>query len=258
MNSLTRIWTIARNTLREAVRNKVLYALLFFAILIIGAGVVLSALSYVESERILQDFGLASIRLFSVAIAIFVGVSLIHREVERRTVYTILSKPLSRAEFLLGKYVGLLLTIWMQMAIMVVAFVIVSLGTGAPLNAGHAVAFALTALELAVVVAVATLFSAFTTPLLASFFSVGIWTLGHLTRDLRDIGLSSDSESIREATAFLHNVLPDLESFNFSIEATHNLAFGPADVWLPLLYGVGYVAVLLVGSVAIFERRDFR
>ena len=117
MSSLARIWTIARNTLREAVRNKVLYALLFFAIFIIGTGVVLSGLSYVESERILQDFGFAAIRLFSVAIAIFVGVSLIHREVERRTVYTILSKPISRAEFLLGKYVGLVVTIWMQMAI---------------------------------------------------------------------------------------------------------------------------------------------
>ena len=153
---------------------------------------------------------------------------------------------------------GLVVTIWMQMAIMVVAFAIVSLGTGAPLNAGHAVAFALIAVELAVVVAVATFFSAFTTPLLASFFSVGIWAVGHLTRDLRDIGMSSDSDSIREATAIFHRVLPDLESFNFSIEAAHGLAFGASDVWLPFLYGAGYVAILLISAVAIFERRDFR
>jgi len=258
MNSLARIWTIARNTLREAVRNKVLYALLFFAIFVIGAGVVLSALSYVESERILQDFGFAAIRLFSVAIAIFVGVSLIHREVERRTVYTILSKPISRSEFLLGKYVGLVVTIWMQLAIMVAVFAFVSVGTGAPLNAGHAVAFVLTAVELAVVVAVATFFSAFTTPMLASFFSVGIWTVGHLTRDLRDIGASSDSGSIQGATAIFHRVMPDLESFNFSVEAAHGLAFGASDVWLPLVYGAGYVAIVLISAVAIFERRDFR
>jgi Cu-processing system permease protein len=258
MNSLARIWTVARNTLREAVRNKVLYTLLFFAIFVIGAGVVLSALSYVESERILQDFGFAAIRLFSVAIAIFVGVSLIHREVERRTVYTILSKPISRAEFLLGKYVGLVATIWMQLAIMVAAFTFVSVGTGAPLNAGHAVAFLLTAVELALVVAVATFFSAFTTPILASFFSVGIWVVGHLTRDLRDIGASSDSGSIQEATAFFHQVMPDLESFNFSIEAAHGLAFGASDVFLPLVYGAGYVAILLISAVVVFERRDFR
>jgi ABC-type transport system involved in multi-copper enzyme maturation permease subunit len=253
-----RIWTIAMNTLREAVRNKLLYALLFFAILLIGMGVVLSALSYVESERILQDFGFAGIRLFSVAIAIFVGVSLIHREVERRTVYTILSKPLSRAEFLLGKYVGLLVTIWMQAAIMIAFFVVVSLSTGAPLTAGHAVAFGLAAVELAIVVAVATFFSAFTTPMLASFFSVGIWVLGHSTRDLRDIGATSESESIQQATALFHRILPDLESFNFSIEAAHGLAFGASDVWLPLAYGLGYIGILLVSAVAVFDRRDLR
>lgn len=258
MNSAARIWTIAMNTLREAVRNKLLYALLFFAIFMIAAGVVLSALSYTESERILQDFGFAAIRLFSVAIAIFVGVSLIHREVERRTVYIILSKPLSRAEFLLGKYLGLVVTIWMQMAIMVAAFVIVSLSTGAPLNAGHSVAFALTAMELAVIVAVATFFSAFTTPMLASFFSAGIWMAGHLTRDLRDIGASSVSESVKQATAIFHRLMPDLESFNFSIQAAHGLAFTASDVWLPLVYGAGYVAILLVSAIAVFERRDLR
>jgi len=258
MSSAVRIWAIAMNTLREAVRNRLLYALLFFAILLIGAGVILSALSYVESERILQDFGFAAIRLFGVAIAIFVGVSLIHREVERRTVYTILSKPISRAEFLLGKYVGLVVTIWMQMAIMVAAFCLVSVVTGAPLNSGHAVAFLLTAVELALIVAVATLFSSFTTPMLASFFSVGIWMLGHMSRDLRDIGASSPSESLQNATALFHRVVPDLESFNFSVEAAHGLAFGTSDVLLPLAYGIGYIAILLVSAIALFERRDLR
>jgi ABC-type transport system involved in multi-copper enzyme maturation permease subunit len=258
VSSWTRIWTIAVNTLREAVRDKLLYTLLFFAILLIGAGAILSALSYVESERILQDIGFASIRLLSVAIAIFVGVSLIHREVERRTVYTILSKPLSRAEFLLGKYVGLLVTIWMQAAIMSVVFVIVSLGTGAPLTSGYAVAFGLVAIELAIIVAVATFFSAFTTPMLASFFSVGIWVLGHSTRDLRDLGAVSESESIRQATALFHRILPDLESFNFSIEAAHGLPFGASDVWLPVVYGLGYVGILLVSAVFVFDRRDLR
>lgn len=256
--SLVRIWTIGLNTVREAVRNKLLYTLLFFAIFIIGSGVLLGTLSYSGSERILQDFGLAAIRLFSVAIAIFVGVSLIHREVERRTVYTILSKPLSRAEFLLGKYVGLVVTIWMQMAIMVIAFVLVSLSTGAPLNSGHALAFGLTAAELAIVVAVATFFSSFTTPMLASFFSVGIWAVGHLTRDLRDIGATSDAASVRHATQIFHRVMPDLESFNFSLGAARELAFSASDFWLPLIYGVGYISVLLVLAIAIFERRDFR
>jgi ABC-type transport system involved in multi-copper enzyme maturation permease subunit len=188
MSSLVRVWTIAANTIREAIRSKLLYTLLFFAVLMICAGVLLSTLSYVESERILQDVGFASIRLFGVAIAIFVGVGLIHREVDRRTVYTILSKPLSRAEFLLGKYLGLVLTIWMQMVIMVVAFCLVSFLTGAGLGAAHFASFALTGMELALVVAVATLFSAFTTPMLASFYSCGLWIVGQMTRDLASLG----------------------------------------------------------------------
>ena len=98
----------------------------------------------------------------------------------------------------------------------------------------------------------------FTTPMLDSFFSVGIWALGHLSRDLRDIGAGSDSESVRQATALFHRVMPDLESFNFSIQAAHGLAFSASDVWLPLIYGGGYVTILLISAIALFERRDLR
>jgi len=252
------IWAIAINTVRESVRNKILYALLFFAVLMIGAGVIIGSLSYVESDRILQDVGLASIRLFGVAIAIFVGINLIHKEVDRRTVYTILSKPISRAEFLLGKYVGLTLTIWMQMSIMVVAFAGVSLASGAPLAWQHAAFFVLTGAELALVVAVATFFSAFTTPLLAAFFTTGTWVVGQLTRDLRDIGANSESPLMADITAIAHRVLPDLQSLNLASEAAHLLPITSADVVLPLLYGFGYVTVILMGAVYLFERRDFR
>jgi ABC-type transport system involved in multi-copper enzyme maturation permease subunit len=185
-------------------------------------------------------------------------VGLIYKEVDRRTVYTILSKPLSRSEFLLGKYLGLVVTIWMQMGIMVAAFVLVSLFAGAPLLMGHAAAFALTAVELALMVAIATFFSAFTTPMLASLFSTGIWVVGNLTRDLRDIGARSDLESVRSATVWLHRLLPDLESFNLTIEAVHGLPITASDVWMPLCYGAGYVGIVLVCAVGIFERRDFR
>jgi ABC-type transport system involved in multi-copper enzyme maturation permease subunit len=253
-----RIWALAVNTAREAVRNKLLYTLLFFSIAMMLFGVVLSSLSYVERERMVQDFAFASIRLFSVAIAVFVGVGLIHKEVDRRTVYTILSKPLSRAEFLIGKYAGLILIIWVQVAIMASFFAGVSLLMGAPLGLTHLAALALTAVELAVVVALATLFSSFTTPLLASFFSCGIWLAGHLTRDLRDHGASSESAFVREGTAWMYRILPDLESFNLSIQAAHELPIAASDVWFPVLYGAGYVAIILASATLIFERRDFR
>jgi ABC-type transport system involved in multi-copper enzyme maturation permease subunit len=252
------IWAIATNTVRESVRSKLLYGLLFFAVLLIGAGAVIATLSYVESERILQDIGMGAVRLFGVAIAILVGINLIHREVDRRTVYTILSKPLSRAEFLVGKFLGLTLTIWIQMGIMGLAFAGVSIATGAPLGAPHLAFFILTGCELALVVAIATLFSAFTTPVLATFFTTGVWVVGHASRELRDLGASANSPVLERTTWLIHRLLPDLESFNLASEAAHVLPVTTSDWLLPLLYGAGYLTLVLFAAVALFERRDLR
>jgi Cu-processing system permease protein len=258
MMSLVRIATLAGNTVREAVRNRVLYTLVFFAVLLIGTGVLLSTLSYVEQERILQDVGLAAIRIFGAAIAIFVGIGLIHNEVDRRTIYTILSKPLSRTEFLLGKYFGLLATLVLQLAIMGAAFAACSFLTGAPITAAHGAALILASMEIALLVGLATFFSVFTTPTLASLFAVGLYLIGHLTRNLRDLGQHSEVAAVREITALLHRVLPDLESFNLSTQAVHGLPITASDFWLPILYGTGYVVLVLCAASAIFERRDFR
>lgn len=258
MISVSRVHAIAGNTVREAIRNRILYALLFFGVLLIGAGILISSLSYVEAERILQSIGLSSLRLFGAVIAIFVGVGLIHREVERRTIYTILAKPVSRTEFLVGKYLGLVATLWLQVAVMAAAFAAVSLLAGAPLDAGHAAALLLAAVELAVVVGIATLFSSFTTPMLASLFTAGFYAIGHVSRDLRELGAQSDSALVERATWLIHRVLPDLESFNLSVQAIHQLPIEPVQVWLPIGYGLGYVLVLLGIASAIFERRDFR
>jgi ABC-type transport system involved in multi-copper enzyme maturation permease subunit len=178
--------------------------------------------------------------------------------VERRTIYTILSKPISRGEFLLGKYLGLVATIWLQVAIMGVAFAAVSLLAGAPLTSQHGQALLLAAMELALVVAFATLFSSFTTPMLAALFTTGLYAVGHLSRDLRDLGSRSDVEAVRWLATGLHRVLPDLESFNLTSQALHALPVPPAEVVFAVVYGVGYSALLLLLAVAIFERRDFK
>jgi ABC-type transport system involved in multi-copper enzyme maturation permease subunit len=255
---LLRIFTIGHNTVREAIRNKLLYTLLFFAIALIGTGVLVSTLSYVEGERILQDVGLAAIRLMSVGIAVFVGVGLIHGEVERRTIYTILSKPVSRVEFLLGKYVGLVATTWLMLGVMALAFAGVSLGYGAPLGGGHAAAFFLIGMELVVIVAVATLFSSFSTPMLASLFTVGIYLLGHLSRDLRQLGQQAEGESMAPVADFLFQVLPDLESFNVTIEAVHGLPIPAGEVGAAVVYALGYATLLLALAGYLFTKRDFR
>lgn len=253
-----RITTIATNTVREAIRNKVLYALVFFAVLLIGVGVLLSTLSYVEQERIIQDVGLSATRLFSALIAIFLGVGLIHKEVDRRTIYTIVTKSVARWEFLVGKYLGLVATVWMQVAVMSVAFLAVSWLTDAPLYAQHFYALLLTAGEVALLVAIATFFSSFTTPMLASFFTGGLYVVGHLTRDLKQLGSQSDVESVQQVALWLYRLLPDLESFNLTVEALHGLPVAPVEVWWPMLYGALYSALILMAGAAVFQRKDFR
>jgi ABC-type transport system involved in multi-copper enzyme maturation permease subunit len=249
---------IAVNTVRDAVRNRVLYILVFFSLVMIGTSVVLATLSYVERARILQDVGLGAIRFFGAAIAIFMGVSLIHREVERRTIYTILSKPVTRASFLAGKYLGLVATLWLQLAIMIIAFVLVSLASGAALGAGHAIALGLVAVELAVVVAFATLFSSFATPFLAACYSVGLYLVGHLTRDLRALGAGSESEVFAQTTVWIHRVFPDLSALNRAIEAVHGLPIPAPEIGWALVAGVAWCLGFLLVAVVVFERRDFR
>lgn len=258
MIAATRIAAIARNTFREAIRSRILYTLLAFAVVMIGATVVLANLSYVEQGRILQNLALGAMRLFGTAIAIAVGINLIHREVERRTVYTILAKPVSRSEFLLGKYLGLVVTLWLQTAIMAVAFAAASWVGGASIGAGHAAAVVLMAMEFAVVVGLATLFSAFTTPMLAALFTAGLTVAGHLTRDIVALGAQSGVPALERATWLLHRILPDLSSLNLSLEAVQGLPITRADVALPLLYGLAYTAALLLLSTFVFERRDFK
>jgi Cu-processing system permease protein len=259
MISPTRIGAVAGNTLREAVRNRVLYTLVAFALVMIASSIMLSNLSYVEQGRILQDLAFAAARLFGVVIAIAVGVNLIYKEVERRTIYTILAKPISRSEFLVGKYLGLVATIWIMVVIMGLAFAAVSLIDERPLGWSHVAALGLLGVELAVVVAVATLFSAFTTPMLAALFTTGIWVAGNLTRDLVELAQQTGVEGIQGVARVLYQVLPDLALFNLSLKASHGLPIAPGpEVALPLAYGVAYVAALLVLASLIFARRDFR
>jgi ABC-type transport system involved in multi-copper enzyme maturation permease subunit len=257
MGALQRIRTLAANTLLEAIRSKILFTLLFFALVMIASGLLVGTLSYVDGDRIVQDVGLASIRLFGTAIAIFLGVGLIFKEVERRTIYTILSKPTSRTEFLLGKYCGLVITVWLQVVLMAAAFGVISLISGAPFGFDYIAVIGLIMLELALVVALATLFSAFSTPMLSSMFTLGIVMVGHLSRDLLEIGSQSDVPSMQMITKLIYRVAPDLGAFDLTLQVTHGLEISQAQIVYPLVYGLGYLSLLLMLASVIFSRRDF-
>src|SRR6266550_3070535 len=194
------IASIARNTFREAVRDRVLYNLVLFVLLLTGAAVFIGELSGGQERKIIVDLGLSAMLLFGVFIAIFVGVGLVYKEIERRTVYAIFSKPIGRGEFLLGKYLGLCLTLLVNVIVMGVgvslALVYVSHGWD-PLVLRIWPAIFLIYLELAILTAVAMLFSAFSSPALSALLTFFVFVIGHFSSDLKSLSSSMGSRSAR-------------------------------------------------------------
>jgi ABC-type transport system involved in multi-copper enzyme maturation permease subunit len=251
-----KIGAIATNTFREAVRDKVLYSLLFFALGLIVASVALNRLAIGQQAKIITDLGLASISIFGTLIAVFVGIGLVSKEIERRTIYTIVSKPVGRGRFILGKYLGLLLTLAVEVAIMG-ACCLAMIGVYTDGLAGQAcLAMFLIFMELAVITAVALLFSAFSTPFLSGLFTLGVWVIGHLTADLKVFGEKAGGVT-QALTEALYLLLPNLRNFNVKDLVVHGVGIPPELVILSTMYGIVYVGLLLAAATLIFQRRDF-
>ena len=253
-----RIQAIALNTFREAVRDKVLYSLVFFAIVMIGGSVLVAELTIGEQDKIIRDVGLAAISIFGLLIAISIGIGLIYKEIERKTIYTIASKPVARWQFLVGKYLGLLATLAVEVLIMSVAFWVTLTFIGAGSSGAVVSAIWLTFVEMAVVTAVATLFGCFTSPMLAALFTVGITLIGKWSQDLLVLGQRSESPVVSAVTEIAYRVLPDLSRFDLRTEAAYGLEVEWEYVAYATGYGAAYSAALLVVASLIFRMRDFK
>ena len=255
---MNRITVIALNTFKENIRDKVLYNLVFFGLLMIGSAILLSTLSMGEQAKIIKDLGLAGINLFGVLIAIFVGIGLVSKEMEKRTIYTLLAKPVPRHEFLLGRYMGLVITLFVNTATMVAGFFMILLIGGINPDPGLMKAIGMIFLELLVLVAVAVMFSTFTTPTLSASFTLAIYVIGHVTADLRLLGARLGDETIKAALEGLYYLLPNLEYFNVKGQAVHGLSIDASYLVIATAYGVLYSAVLLILAGVFFQRRDFK
>ncbi len=255
---MIKIWAIALNTFREAVRDKILYTLLFFALAMIAASLLVAELTVGEYEKILRDLGLASINLFGVVIAIFVGIGLVYKEIERKTIYTIASKPIARWQFLLGKYLGLSGTLAVELAVMGLGFVAMLWFAGAS-GAWHALpAIWLTWIELLVVTAIAIVFSCFSTPSLSALFTIGFVLIGRLTAPLKAFADASDSEPLQRFAGVVYHLLPDLQTFDLRAEAAYNRPWEWEYVAYATGYGLVWGAVLMLLATLVFQFRDFR
>jgi ABC-type transport system involved in multi-copper enzyme maturation permease subunit len=248
---------IALNTFRENLRDKILYNLLLFALLVIGASVLLADLTITEHHRIVTDVGLAAINLVGVIIAIFVGIGLVSKEIEHRTVYTIMARPISRTQFVLGKYLGLVVTISVNVAIMLVMFLGTMWMHGAEIHLGLLQAVVLIEVELLLVTAIALFFSTFSSSTLSAILTIGLYVIGHLTADLKGIAEQSTSETVKWVMNGLYYICPNLEVLNVKGRAALGMTIQLSYLSLATLYGLLYATALLIGACAIFQRRDF-
>jgi len=258
MSALWRIWVLASNTYREAVRDKLLYNLLLFAALMIASSILLAQVQIGKDDRIYRDVGLSSIAFFGVLIAIFVGINLVHKELSTKTIYTMLAKPVRRWEFLLGKYFGLLSLLAVEVAIMSACFLGVLVWTGARFEMGLVWSILLIYCELSLVTAIAMFFSSFTTPYLSGMFTIALWIIGHLLADLRAFGSKSEMPGLKELLEALYWTLPNLDRLDIKADASAGKPIDLARVGAAALYAWLYSFVLMSGATLLFQRRDFR
>jgi Cu-processing system permease protein len=265
------IRTVAVNVFRESVRDRVPYNVVVFAVLLIGASYVLGQLTAGQDVKIIKDLGLAAISVFGLFIAIFIGIGLVSKEVERRSIYALLAKPVTRPQFIAGKYAGLVLTLAVNVAVMTIALYLV-LGymgwteTEAAKAAWEAPAadpallksVILITVELMIVTAIALFFSTFSTPLLSAALTFGLYVAGHFNADLKNLDQIISSRPTLWLARAAYHVLPDFAAFDVKTQVVHGLAVPAGYIATTAAYGALYIGALLVAATLIFSRRDFK
>jgi len=253
-----RALAITRNTIREVLRERVVLVLAVFGLAMALGAQALAPLALGEGRKIVIDFGLAGSSILATLLAVFLGSTLLHKELERRTVYAVMAKPIRREEFLLGKFLGLWGTSGLLLAGMtgiVIAAVTLFYATT---PWGAVPSLGLTVLELGIVTALVTLFSAFTTPALTAFFALAMVTAGHFAEDLRYFAHQGAAPVVKILCDAVYWMLPHLEVFNIRGLVVHDVAVEPARLFFAAAYGLLYMIGVLALAGAVFRRREFR
>jgi len=258
---MRRVGVVALNTFREAVRDRVLYNLVFFALLMMGAAIIVGQISIGIEQTVIVSLGLSAISVIGLLISVFIGVGLVSKEMDKRTLYALLAKPVRRWEFLLGKFAGLVLTLTVNTAAMALGLLLVMIYVKHSLERSDAVvlvAVYFILLKLALIVALALLFSCFTTPLLAILFTVGLYIVGLYVQELRNLPVQVMSPAMSAFTKWLSYVLPNFENFNVMAMAAHGRTVPGALILQNTLYTVVYCTMVLTAAAAVFSRRNLK
>lgn len=254
---MTRVLAIAKNTFREAIRDRVFHSLFAFSVLVLFSSLVLGYVTVGENARVVMNVGMASIHLFGVLIAISVGTGLVYKEMAKRTIVTLLSKPLARHQFLLGKYMGLGLVLAVQLAAMTLVFQLLFSAVGGWVSVLTYQAVFLIFVELMVITAVVLLFSTVTSPFTGGILSLLFFVMGHSIGELQRYTVTYATHTKSAAWKVAFAVFPDLERFNLKENALYGVPVSWPFIGQSVAYGVLLSAVFVLAATAVFHRRDF-
>ncbi len=263
------ILIIAYNAFRETIRDKILYNLVFFAIAMIAFSLLLGEWSVFARENVIKDFALAVMSVSGLLMSVFVGIGLIQKEIQRKTILTLLAKPLPRWHFIVGKYIGLLLVLFVNLLIMTLVFFFLLVSIGSRPTPDLLLAIYLVFLEMSVVVAVALLFSAFSTPTLSALFTLGVYIAGHLSSDIinhvnfmkkfgsRMQGVFAITPIQEKMIHGIYYIVPNLENFNIRGRVVYHLPIPPHYVLYTSFYALAFIGMYLLVASLWFSKRDF-
>ena len=262
---------IAGGVFRDSIRDRIGYGLVFFSILLMASSFLLAQLTAGQDVKIIKDLGLASASMIGLFIAIFFGIGLVTKEVERRSIYSLLSKPVTRSQFVIGKYLGLVLTLLINLSVMVVAFYAVlwyldlttlpgaKAAWEAPaLDPRMLKAFALIGVELMLITATAIFFSTFSSPFLSVAMTFAVYIIGHFGEDLKKIDTIVESAVLPYITTGVYDLMPNLSALDVKSAVVHGLPVSGTSMMLATAACLLHITTLLVGSIVIFSRRDLK
>ena len=252
------IRAIAVNTFREALRDRILYLFLGFSIVLLASSKLFGILTVGEQSKIIMDMGLAGIQFFVMLIAVMMSVLLVSREVDSKTVYYILAKPVRRWQFLIGKYLGLLSIVLVNLVLMTAVLLLFVGLYGGGFEPRLLIATGFIGVEMAVLVAFAILFSVLTKPILGSVFTLAIFVVGHVSEDLWLLTRHLPGSVGKTLVSVLYYAIPNLERFNFKTEVVHQLPVPMAALGWALLYGGVFAVAVLVLACWRFEGKDLQ
>ncbi len=254
---MSTLLSVAVYTFREAVRNKILYSILFFAVALILLALAIGPASLSQDERIIKDVGFFALSFFGVVVAIFLGVTMLYQELDRKTIYTVLSKPVSRHSYFVGKYLGMAITLAAQVGIMAGALTAVVLLRGDDTGATYFYAILLAWVESLVIAGIALFFSSFSTPYVSGFLAFGVFLVGRLLPELEAFLPTVDVPIATALGGVVIAIAPDLQLFTLSTQIDYDIPVSGLYVAHAASYGLCYAGLFLLAGAAIFHRRDF-